>query len=96
MAYNRNLFRQESFGADAFQKDSYIEWIPLDALNTVVHRYKIQYQTLNSQDKYWLSRSDVYEYYNLFYYKSIAYYFEPEILNGVMIEVDSDTRYTIR
>ena len=65
-----------------------MEWIPLDALNTVVHRYKIQIQKLNSQDSYWPSSSDVYDYYNLLYYKSMTYYFRPEMLNGVMIDID--------
>jgi len=70
-----------------------MEWIPLDTLNNVFHRYKIQIENLITQDNYWQTSSDVHEYYNLKYFKSMTYYFEniytkELVLNGVMIDID--------
>lgn len=55
--YNRQLFKSDKFEEETFDKISYMDWIPLDVVNTAMHHYTIQIQTLMSQDQYWLSPS---------------------------------------
>jgi hypothetical protein len=48
LAYNKQQFLQDKFGDERFEKTSTIDWLPLDISNTVMNRYSIQIQTLNS------------------------------------------------
>jgi hypothetical protein len=39
--YNRQLFNSDKFGEETFDKQSYMDWIPLDVVNTVLHHYTV-------------------------------------------------------
>ena len=97
LAYNRQQFNQQKFGEERFAKTSYVDWLPLDINNLVMNRYSIQVQTLHSQDSYWPSPEDATTYWNVLPRNSMPYYmFSSTMINGIMIEMDGDTRTTNR
>ena len=96
LAYNSYNFIEDGFHERVFRKSANLDWIPIDINARKIYPYSIQINELLTDDGILISSFNNQTYPIYEPQIPFAYYFQENVLNGLMIQMSSHKSVTER